>query len=209
MNDRNLRSSRLTTRRINLVELLKKHNLTARTTEPSKEWSEFEKKFLTSPLPTRLRRSSMVSTITSFADERYGDDLDEEPTTPPSSPIHGSQLQTGALLHQVIQRLVDLSRRTFESLAVSLSSPVELDQHDDRPRQTLTITPPSSPKFEGLAAPTPNTTMRAMKTSTFLRVSSLNPFANQSIRNAFVSQTSPGEIPSVVDELLRGRLPRI
>ena len=193
---------------MNLVELLTKHGLTARTLESSKEISDFERTFLTAPLPSRLRRASMVSTITTLADD-HQDDLDEEPTTPPSSPLHGSQIQTGALLHQVIQRLVNLSRRTFESLAVSLSSPAEDDQRDERPRQSLTLTPPSSPIFDGLAAPTPNTTMRAMKTSTFLRVSSLNPFANQSIRNAFVSQTSPGEIPSAVDELLRGRLPRI
>jgi hypothetical protein len=65
-------------------------------------------------------------------------------------------------------------------------------------RKTITITPPSSPTFDGLAAPTPNTAMRAIKSSTFLRVSSLNP-----LTKAFATR-SPGEIPSIVNDFLRG-----
>jgi hypothetical protein len=132
---------------------------------------------------------------------------DDEPSTPPSSPTQGAPLQTNALLHQVMQRLVGMSLRTFETLATSLTSETsdhESDEDDDpkesqqRLRTTITITPPSSPTFDGLAAPTPNTAMRAIKSSTFLRVSSLNPFTK-----AFATR-SPGEVPSIVNDFLKG-----
>lgn len=194
---------------MNLVELLTKQGLTARTLESSKHFTEFQKAFLASPLPNRFPKSS---TTTVMSDP---DDTDEEPTTPPSSPTHGAQLQTSTLLHQVMQRLVGASLRTFETLTTTLASS---DDHDDeveehfaqqRIRRRMTITPPSSPTFDGLAAPTPNTALHAMKTSTFLRVSSLNPYTHQSLRQAFTQQTSPGEIPSAVNDFLRGRFPRI
>jgi hypothetical protein len=109
-----------------------------------------------------------------------------------------------------MQRLVKLSLRTFETLA-TLNNSYE-DNKDNEIQQRLrtasTITPPSSPTFDGLAAPTPNTAMHAIKTSTFLRASSLNPFMNKSIRNVF-NTLSPGEGPLVVDDLIKGRLPRI
>lgn len=144
-----------------------------------------------------------------MTDETDGtlDDFDDEPGTPPSSPIHQTDLQTGALLQQVLQRLVSLSRRTFENFATSLPSSTE---EESLHRSKKIVTPPSSPTFDGLTAPTPNTTARAMKSSTFLRVSSLNPFANPSIRKTLANQRSPGEISSFVDEILRGHLlPRI
>ncbi|CAF1304919.1 unnamed protein product [Adineta ricciae] len=123
--------------------------------------------------------------------------------TPPSSPIHGAQLQTNALLHQVMQRLVSMSLRTFETIASSVteSLPDEQDKLEERSKKTTTVTPPSSPKFEGLTAPTPNTAMRAIKSSTFLRVSSLNP-----LTKAFATR-SPGEVPSMVSDFLRGYRP--
>ena len=193
--------------RMNLVELLTKQGLTARTLNSSESFSEFEKTFLTCPLPTRLPKNTTTNIIIPDPDEI--DDDDDEPKTPPSSPTHGVQLQTSALLHQVMQRLVKLSLRTFETLSTSLSS---LNEQDDESQQRLrtatTTTPPSSPTFEGLAAPTPNTAMHAIKTSTFLRASSLNPFTNQTIRNAF-SGLSPGEAPLAVDDFIRSCRPRI
>jgi hypothetical protein len=189
---------------MNLVELLKKEGLTARTLDSADSLTEFEKAFLTCSLPNRLRKSPTIPDPDEFDD-------DDEPTTPPSSPIHGAQLQTSALLHQTMQRLIKLSLQTFETLTTTLTSPIDYSESKEkhqRLRTTITITPPSSPTFDGLAAPTPNTAMHAIKTSTFLRASSLNPFTNQSIRNAF-SNISPGEAPSTVDELFRGRFPRI
>ena len=137
-------------------------------------------------------------------DDADEDEEEDEPSTPPSSPTHGAQFQTSALLHQVIQRLVKLSLRTFEALSASKTSTDE----QQRLRTASTITPPSSPTFDGLAAPTPNTAMHAMKTSTFLRASSLNPFMKKSVRQIFHSM-SPGEEPSLVDELIKGCLPRL
>jgi hypothetical protein len=111
-----------------------------------------------------------------------------------------------------MQRLVGISLRTFETLTTSLTSTDdhEIDEDDEpkdiefekRLRKTITITPPSSPKFDGLVAPTPNTAMRAIKSSTFLRVSSLNP-----LTKAFAIR-SPGEVPSIVNDFLRGYFPR-
>jgi hypothetical protein len=163
--------------RINLIELLTKQGITARTVDP-------------------------------FAPDP---DDNDDPTTPPSSPTHGAQLQTNALLHQVMQRLVGMSLRTFETFATSVTSSSDHDTDEDdelkeikynksekRLRTRVTITPPSSPKFDGLPAPTPNTAMRAIKSSTFLRVSSLNPFTK-----AFATR-SPGDIPSMVTDFLRG-----
>lgn len=161
---------------MNLVELLTQQGLTARTISPG------------APDP---------------------DDIDD-PTTPPSSPTHGAQIQTNALLNQVMQRLVGMSLRTFETLATSVADPPsDVDDEDDddhldesifeeRLTKATTVTPPSSPKFEGLAAPTPNTAMRAIKSSTFLRVSSLNP-----LTKAFATRSS-GEVPSLVSNFLRG-----
>ena len=135
------------------------------------------------------------------------DDDDREPTTPPSSPIHSAQIHTNALLQQVMQRLVGMSVRTLANLATSLTSShgnEDDDESDDedlfqeRLRKTITITPPPSPTFTGLAAPTPNTAMRAIKSSTFLRVSSLNP-----LTKAFAAR-SPGEVPAIVNDFLRG-----
>jgi hypothetical protein len=102
-----------------------------------------------------------------------------------------------------MQRLVGMSRRTFETLATSFTSIDDHEIEDDiesqpRLRKAITITPPSSPTFDGLAAPTPNTAMRAIKSSTFLRVSSLNP-----LTKAFATR-SPGEVPSIVNDFLRG-----
>jgi hypothetical protein len=196
---------------MNLVELLTKQGLTARTLDSFDSLSEFEKAFLTCPLPNRLPKS--LTTIIPNPDDTDIDDDEDEPKTPPSSPIHGAQLQTSALLHQVMQRLVRLSLRTFETFATSISSPNDRDERKDndtqqRLRTISTITPPSSPTFDGLAAPTPNTAMHAIKTSTFLRASTLNPFTNKSIRNVF-NTLSPGEAPSIVDDLIRGRLPRM
>lgn len=127
------------------------------------------------------------------------DDDEFEPTTPPSSPTHAPQLQTNVLLQQVLQRLVSLSLRTFETVATSLAtSKFDTDEEDFNCERRQTITPPSSPKFEGPAAPTPNTTMRALKSSTFLRVSSLNPLAKA------IACRSPGDIPTYVNDFLRG-----
>jgi len=180
--------------------LLKKEGLTARTLNSSDSFAEFEKAFLTCPLPNRLTKSTTI--IIPDPDET---DDDDEPTTPPSSPTHGAQIQTSALLHQVMQRLVKLSLRTFEVLATSKTSP---NDNQQRLRTASTITPPSSPTFDGLAAPTPNTAMHAIKTSTFLRASSLNPFMKKSIRNVF-NTISPGDEPSLIDDLIKGRLPRL
>jgi hypothetical protein len=136
------------------------------------------------------------------------DDDEREPTTPPSSPIHGAHMQTNALLQQVMQRLVGMSVRTFETVATSLVKTIEKEFDDDnellddsyqqRLRQTITFTPPSSPTFDGLAAPTPNTAIRAIKSSMFLRVSSLNPLTKA------IASRSPGEIPSYVSDFFRG-----
>jgi uncharacterized protein YukE len=125
------------------------------------------------------------------------DDDDGNLTTPPSSPTHGIQIETNALLQQVLQRLVGMSLRTLETVANSLTSTNDEDiEPEHELRKTITITPPSSPTFDGLAAPTPNTAMRAIKSSTFLRVSSLNP-----LTKAFATR-SPGEIPSIVNNFL-------
>jgi hypothetical protein len=141
-------------------------------------------------------------TVDSIAPDPGDDDDDGNLTTPPSSPTHGAQTQTSALLQQVLQRLVGMSRRTLETVTTTLTS-TEDDDDDIEPeqeiRKTINITPPSSPTFDGLAAPTPNTAMRAIKSSTFLRVSSLNP-----LTKAFAAR-SPGEIPSIVNDFLRGR----
>ncbi|UJR09824.1 hypothetical protein I4U23_014050 [Adineta vaga] len=160
--------------RMSLVELLTQQGLTARTLD------------LIAPDP----------------------DDNDDPSTPPSSPTHGAQIQTNALLHQVMQRLVGMSLRTFETIATSIADlPVDEDDHDEEQRfeerlqKTTTVTPPSSPKFEGLAAPTPNTAMRAIKSSTFLRVSSLNPFTKA------IATRSPGEVPSIVSDFLRAYRP--
>ncbi|CAF1324609.1 unnamed protein product [Adineta steineri] len=194
-----------TTRRMNLVELLTKEGLTARTLDSSESFSEFEKAFLTCSLPNRF----LKSTTTTIPDpDEIDDEDDNEPTTPPSSPTHGAQLQTSALLHQAMQRLVKLSLQTFETLATSFTPSNDHNEGPQRLHPITTITPPSSPTFDGLVAPTPNTAMHAIKTSTFLRASSLNPFTNRSIRSAF-STISPGEKTSLVDDLIRGRLPRI
>jgi len=112
-----------------------------------------------------------------------------------------------------MQRLVKLSLRTFETLATSITSSNDHEESkNNKDQQQLraasTITPPSSPKFDGLVAPTPNTAMQAIKTSTFLRASSLNPFMNKTIRNVF-NTISPGEGPSLVDDLIKGHLPRL
>ncbi len=93
----------------------------------------------------------------------------------------------------MIQRLVGMSLRTF---ATAVTSPND-DDSEKKLCQERAITPPSSPTFDGLAAPTPNTAMRAIKSSTFLHVSSLNP-----VTKAFATR-SPGEIPSIVNEFLR------
>ncbi|CAF1298811.1 unnamed protein product [Adineta steineri] len=170
-------------KRMNLVELLTQQGLTARTIET------------------------------------YAPDPDdnEDPTTPPTSPTHGAKIQTNALLHQVMQRLVGMSLRTFETLTTSVNDHntdnEEEDDDDDnnelqdieseqRLHKTATITPPSSPKFEGLAAPTPNTAMRAIKSSTFLRVSTLNPFTK-----AFATRSSD-EVPSIVSDFIRSYNPK-
>jgi hypothetical protein len=197
--------------RMNLVELLTKEGLTARTLDRSDALAQFEKSFLTCALPNRLRQSTTMSL--SDTDETDDEDDMDEPTTPPSSPTHGAQLQTSALLHQAMQRLVKLSLQTFETLTTSVTpsnDPHENKQNESllRMRTSTTITPPSSPTFDGLAAPTPNTAMHAIKTSTFLRASSLNPFSKKTIYMAFPS-ISPGEAPSMVDDLIRGHLPRL
>lgn len=136
-----------------------------------------------------------------FSDSKYSHvpdpDDNDDLTTPPSSPIHGAQIQTSALLQQVMQRLVGMSIRTFETLANNLT----INNHDDNDieeiQKKITITPPSSPTFDGPVAPTPNTAMRAIKTSTFLRVSSLNPLTKA------IATRSPGEVPSIVNNFLR------
>lgn len=189
--------------RINLVELLTKQGLTARTIDSSEKYSDFEKAFLTCPLPNRLPKSISIS-------ESDDDDDDEEPTTPPSSPTHGTQFQTSALLHQVMHRLMKLSMTTFETLATSLTTSNQPTESSPSQclRRASTITPPSSPTFDGLAAPTPNTAMHAIKTSTFLRASSLNPFMKKTIRNVF-NTISPIEGPSLSNEFLKDCLPRL
>ncbi len=96
----------------------------------------------------------------------------------------------------MIQRLVGMSLRTVVTSLTSTND--ENIEPEQELRKTITITPPSSPTFDGLAAPTPNTAMRAIKSSTFLRVSSLNP-----LTKAFATR-SPGEIPSIVNDFLRG-----
>ncbi len=111
-----------------------------------------------------------------------------------------------------MQRLVGISLRTMETFATSFKSTDDHDSDEDEElksyqskqhfRRRMTITPPSSPTFDGLAAPTPNTAMRAIKSSTFLRVSSLNPFTK-----AFAIR-SPGEIPTIVSDFFRGYPPR-
>lgn len=153
------------------------------------------------------REGLTARTVPSIAPDP--DDDDDNLTTPPSSPTHAAHIQTNALLQQVLQRLVGMSLRTFETLTTSLTGPDDddddYDEHDSLPvplRKTITITPPSSPTFDGPAAPTPNTAMRAMKSSTFLRVSSLNP-----LTKAFATR-SPGEIPSIVTDFFRGYPPR-
>ncbi|CAF1528859.1 unnamed protein product [Rotaria sp. Silwood1] len=131
-------------------------------------------------------------------------DLNEEP---PLSPTHGVQMETNALLQQVIQRLFGMSLRTFETLTTSLTSTINDDIDEDDEIKTIDfeqrlqtknlIQPPSSPTFDGFTAPTPNTAMRAIKSSTFLHVSSLNPLIK-----AYATR-SPGDIPSIVSDFLR------
>ncbi|CAF1277620.1 unnamed protein product [Rotaria sordida] len=196
------------THRMNLVELLTKQGITARTLDSPNSFSEFEKAFLTCPLPNRLPKS----TTTIIPDPDDADD-DDEPTTPPSSPTHGAQLHTSAVLQQVIERLLKLSLNTFKTFSTSLTSSndqgqIQNTEERQRLRTTTTITPLSSPTFNGLVSPTPNTAMHAIKTSTFLRASSLNPYTNKSIRNVFTA-LSPGEKPSIVDDLIRTHLRRI
>ncbi|CAF3934486.1 unnamed protein product, partial [Rotaria sp. Silwood1] len=82
------------------------------------------------------------------------------------------------------------------------------NEDKQRLRTIVTTTPLPSPTFDGLVSPTPNTAMQAIKTSTFLRASSLNPYMNKSIRNVFTN-LSPGETPSMVDDLIRSHLRRI
>jgi hypothetical protein len=106
-----------------------------------------------------------------------------------------------------MQRLVGMSLRTIETLASTVTSTNDHENDEDneskqQSRKKITITPPSSPTFDGLAAPTPNTAMRAIKSSTFLRVSSLNP-----LTKAFATR-SPGEVPSIVNDFFRGYPPR-
>ncbi|CAF1154091.1 unnamed protein product [Rotaria sordida] len=153
-----------------------------------------------------ITQQGLISqTIDSFAPDP---DLNEDP---PLSPTHGIQMETNALLNQVMQRLVGMSLRTFETLTTSLTSTndhdTDSDDDDDDeikniqfeqrlPTKNL-IQPPSSPKFDGLTAPTPNTAMRAIKSSTFLHVSSLNP-----LTKAYATR-SPGDIPSIVSDFLR------
>jgi len=159
-------------------------------------------------LPNRFQKPAPIPDFDDDEDENSSSS-DEEPTTPPSSPTHGAQFQTSALLHQVMQRLMKLSLNTFETLATTLTSsnqPTEISPQ--RLRRVSTITPPSSPTFDGPAAPTPNTAMHAIKTSAFLRASSLNPFMKKTIRNVFNS-ISPMEGPSLGDEFLKGCLPRL
>ncbi|CAF2626231.1 unnamed protein product [Rotaria sp. Silwood2] len=170
-----LNSSETTTNRLNLVELITKQGLMSRT-------------------------------VDSYAPDP---DLNENP---PLSPTHGVQMETNALLHQVMQRLVGMSLRTFENLTTSLTSSnhYNIDEDDEikniefeqrLPTKNL-IQPPTSPTFDGLTAPTPNTAMRAIKSSTFLHVSSLNP-----LTKAFATR-SPGDVPSIVSDFLRS-IPRI
>lgn len=197
---------------MNLVELSKQFGLTARTLDSSKLCPEFEKAFLNSPLPNRFGFHSTTSTIHSDPDDSDDEEEDEEPATPPSSPTQAPQLQTSALLQQVMQRLVSLSLRTFETLTTNRNQSSDDDDDDfdehqsTRPAQTLT--PPSSPTLDQPVAPTPNTAMRVIKTSTFLRVSSLNPFANQSIRHMYPDHRSPGEISTVATDFLRTCFPK-
>ena len=191
------------TGQISIVDLLNKQGITARTVDSTNSFSEFERKFLTCPLPNR----SIKSTIKIIADP---DEFDDEPITPLSSPIHGAQLQTSALLNQVIQCLVKLSLHTFETLTTPhniANNQTQVEKNDEKTRlDTIsTITPPSSPTFDGLAAPTPNTAIHAIKTSTFLRASSLNPLTNKSIRT-MLNTLSPEETPSIMDGLIRNHL---
>ncbi|CAF4851800.1 unnamed protein product, partial [Rotaria magnacalcarata] len=190
------------TRRMNLVELLTKQGITARTID---SYSEFEKAFLTCPLPNRLPNST--NKVIPDPDDTEEDD--DEPTTPPSSPTQGAQIQTSALLHQVVERLVKLSLTTLKTITTSLTSSIDQDQIENnedelRLRTVLTTTPPSSPTFDDLVAPTPNTALHAIKTSTFLRASALNPFTKTSMQNVLTT-LSPSEKPSLVDDFIRRR----
>lgn len=190
---------------MNLVELLTKQGITARTVD---SYTEFEKAFLSCPLPNRLPNSQ--SKVNPDPDET---DDDDEPTTPPSSPTHGAQIQTSALLQQVVERLVKLSFNTIKSITTSLTStnnqdPIENNEDEIKLRKIITTTPPSSPKFDPLVAPTPNTAMQAMRTSTFLRASTLNPFTKKSMNNVLTT-LSPGEKSLVFDDLIRNHLRRI
>ncbi|CAF1331465.1 unnamed protein product [Rotaria magnacalcarata] len=190
------------TRRMNLVELLTKQGITARTID---SYSEFEKAFLTCPLPNRLPNST--NKVIPDPDDTEEDD--DEPTTPPSSPTQGAQIQTSALLHQVVERLVKLSLTTLKTITTSLTSSIDQDQIENnedelRLRTVLTTTPPSSPTFDDLVAPTPNTALHAIKTSTFLRASALNPFTKTSMQNVLTT-LSPSEKSSLVDDFIRRR----
>ncbi|CAF0773237.1 unnamed protein product [Didymodactylos carnosus] len=140
------------------------------------------------------------------------DDDNESPETPPSTPIQNSYLQTNVLLNQVMQRLVGLSFRTIQSLTSSVTTNMPLNEETQTitsPTITMTTrrsdicpTPPSSPTFE-LVTPTPNTVKKIMKTSTFIRVSALNPYANKSVRDVVADSTSPNEVPSALAEFTR------
>ncbi|CAF3412072.1 unnamed protein product [Rotaria socialis] len=153
-----------------------------------------------------LTQQGFISrTVDSFAPDP---DITDDPTTSPASPTHGVQVETNALLHQVMQRLVGMSIRTFETLTTTLASTSdnETGDEDDEIKSNLSeqrfctrtpVKPPLSPTFDGLAAPTPNTAMRAIKSSTFLHVSSLNP-----LTKAYAIRLR-GEVPSIVSDFLR------
>ncbi|CAF4308774.1 unnamed protein product [Rotaria socialis] len=150
-----------------------------------------------------LTQQGFISrTVDSFAPDP---DITDDPTTSPASPTHGVQVETNALLHQVMQRLVGMSIRTFETLTTTLASTSdnETGDEDDEIKSNLSeqrfctrtpVKPPLSPTFDGLAAPTPNTAMRAIKSSTFLHVSSLNP-----LTKAYAIRLR-GEVPSIMSK---------
>lgn len=160
----------------------------------------------TSFVESLIQKGLISRTVDTFAPDP---DMIDDPTTSPASPTHGVQIETNALLHQVIHRLVGMSRRTIKTITTTLTSMNNNDTDEDEEVQNTlseqrasitTTTPvkhPPSPTFDGLAAPTPNTAMRAIKSSTFLRVSSLNP-----LTKAYAIR-SPGEVPSIVSDFFR------
>ncbi|CAF0763644.1 unnamed protein product, partial [Didymodactylos carnosus] len=137
------------------------------------------------------------------------DDDNSSPETPPSTPIQNSYLQTNVLLNQVMQRLIGLSFRTIQSLTSSLSTNVSSKEDTQTLTSPITTktsdicpTPPSSPTFE-LVTPTPNTAKKIMKTSTFIRVSALNPYTNKCVRDAVAQSASPNEVSPALAEFTR------